>query len=51
MRECNDEVLLGMTRSSWSRLAGREALERGLEVKEGAMAGQVKASRIVDRYY
>lgn len=37
MRECREEVRLGMTRSSWSRLAGREALERGRELNEGAM--------------
>ena len=37
MRECSDDVLLGMTRLSSSRLAGRDALDRGLEVKEGGM--------------
>jgi hypothetical protein len=45
MRECNEDVRLGMTRSSWSRLAGREALERGLELRDFSMAESV------DRYY
>lgn len=45
MRECNEEVLLGITRSSWSRLTGRDALERGLEEMEGAM------TKFVGRYY
>lgn len=38
MRECSDEVLLGMMRLSSSRLTGRESPERGLEVNEGAIA-------------
>jgi len=37
MRECSDDVRLGMMRLSSSRLAGRDSPERGLEVKEGAM--------------
>ena len=37
MRECNDDVLFGMTRLSSSRLIGRDSPDRGLEVKEGAM--------------
>jgi hypothetical protein len=45
MRECNEEVRFGMTRSSCSPLTEREALERGLEVMEGAMA------KFVARYY
>ena len=40
MRECSEDVRLGITRSSWSRLVGREPLECGLEVKEGAMTGR-----------
>lgn len=45
MRECSEEVLLGMTRLSSSRLAGRDALERGLEVKEGGMVKDEECSQ------
>lgn len=38
MRECSDEVRLGMTKLSSSRETGRpDSPERGREVKEGAM--------------
>ena len=37
MRECSEDVRLGMIRLSSSLLAGRESPERGLEVKEGAI--------------
>lgn len=38
MRECSDEVRLGMTRFSSSLLIGRaDSPERGLEVKDGAI--------------
>jgi hypothetical protein len=50
MRECSEDVRLGMTRSSWSRLAGREALECGLEVKEGAMTGRSCVGIVLGRY-
>lgn len=38
MRECSEEVRFGMTRFSSSWEAGREALDRGLEVKEGGIS-------------
>ena len=39
IRECSDDVRLGMTRSSSAaRLFGRDSPERGREVNEGAIA-------------
>lgn len=46
MRECSDDVLFGMTRLSSSRLAACDALERGLEVKEGAMVREKRENAL-----
>lgn len=37
IRECNDDVRLGITKLSSSRLIGRDSPERGREVNDGAM--------------
>jgi hypothetical protein len=43
MRECSEEVRLGMTRFSSSLLTGRaDSPERGLEVSEGAIVADVR---------
>jgi hypothetical protein len=36
MRECSDDVRLGIIKSAWSRVGGR-SLVRGRKLKEGAI--------------